>query len=318
VKTLVFTVKEQDAGKRTDVFLSQHMENTSRNGAALLAEKGAVSSSGKLLKKSDKVTAGMEITVCLPDPVSTEVLPADIPLDVVYEDDELLVINKSKGMVVHPGAGNWEDTLVNALLHHCKGRLSGINGVLRPGIVHRLDKDTTGLIVAAKTDRAHRGLTEQLQQRTMRRGYEAIVFGAPKNTTGTINLPIGRHPKDRKKMAVIEQGRPAVTHYEVIASYAGYGVTYSHMALQLETGRTHQIRVHMSRIGHPVAGDPVYGALERDRRYFPWLESQCLHAKRLAFVHPITGVLLELEAPLPADFVEVLTKLSLFGKMNDK
>ncbi len=318
MKTILLTVEEADAGKRLDVFLSEKLDDMSRNGAALLAEKGAVSCFGKNLKKSDKVKAGMEISVTLPDPVSTEVLPADIPLDIVYEDDDLLVVNKGKGMVVHPAAGNWEDTLVNALLHHCEGKLSGINGVLRPGIVHRLDKDTTGLLVAAKTDRAHRGLAEQLEKRTMHRQYEAVVYGLPKNPAGTISMPIGRHPKDRKKMAVVEDGRPAVTHYEVLAAYAGRGATYSHVALRLETGRTHQIRVHMAKIGHPVAGDPVYGVPERDKKVFPWLESQCLHARRLSFIHPVTLEPMELEAPLPDDFVQVLTKLACFDIIYEK
>jgi len=232
--------------------------------------------------------------------VPSENIPQDIELDIVYEDSDLLVVNKPKGMVVHPAAGNLDGTLVNALLFHCGESLSGINGVIRPGIVHRIDKDTSGLLVVAKNDSAHVSLAEQIKSHTFDRFYEAIICGRLKEREGKIDAPIGRHPKDRKKMAIVQDGRNAVTHYEVIAEYNGF----SHVKFKLETGRTHQIRVHMSSIGHPIVGDTVYGARDKFG-----LEGQCLHAKTISFVHPKTNEFMSFDSELPDYFTKTLDKL---------
>ena len=231
-----------------------------------------------------------------------DVTPEDIPLDIVYEDPSLLVVNKPKGMVVHPAYGNLNHTLVNALLYHCKGQLSGINGVIRPGIVHRIDKDTSGLLVVAKDDQAHSSLAAQIKEHSFDRFYHAVVYGNLKEDSGTVHQPIGRHPTDRKKMAVTDKNsRDAVTHFEVVERYQGF----THVRLKLETGRTHQIRVHMAYIGHPVAGDPVYGP----RKVISSLEGQCLHAKTISFLHPKTGELLSFDSPLPGYFTRFLSTL---------
>ncbi len=285
-----------DEGTRLDVFISQKL-NISRNAAVTLIESGGVFG----LKKNYKVVAGDEIEVALPELKPADIEPEDIPLDIVYEDDDLLVINKARGMVVHPAAGHFSGTLVNALMHHCGDSLSGINGVMRPGIVHRLDKDTSGVMLVAKTDFAHNSLAEQIKEHSVRREYHTVVIGGLPEETGTISAPIGRHKTDRKKMAVTElNSRDAVTHYSVIERYSGF--TYA--SCLLETGRTHQIRVHMSHIGHPVVGDEVYGA--RDKL---GLSGQCLHSKNVTFIHPRTGEKMYFETPLPEYFEKILLKL---------
>ncbi len=285
-----------DEGTRLDVFISQKL-NISRNAAVTLIESGGVFG----LKKNYKVVAGDEIEVTLPELREADIEPEDIPLDIVYEDDDLLVINKARGMVVHPAAGHFSGTLVNALMHHCGDSLSGINGVMRPGIVHRLDKDTSGVMLVAKTDFAHNSLAEQIKEHSVRREYHTVVIGGLPEEMGTISAPIGRHKTDRKKMAVTElNSRDAVTHYSVIERYSGF--TYA--SCLLETGRTHQIRVHMSHIGHPVVGDEVYGA--RDKL---GLSGQCLHSKNVTFIHPRTGEKMYFETPLPEYFEKILSKL---------
>ncbi len=299
-----WAITPEQAGTRMDALLAQELD-ISRSQAQQWLEKGLVVASGKTLDKKDKPKVGVCVSVTIPDPVSYDVVAEDIPLDVVYEDEHLLVVNKPKGMVVHPAAGHYSGTLVNALMHHCGDSLSGINGVLRPGIVHRIDMDTSGLLMVAKSDAAHQGLAEQIKDHSFTRIYEAMVVGHPKELSGTVNAPIGRHPHNRKKMTVIAtNSKEAVTHYEVLAQYPGY----SHMRLKLETGRTHQIRVHMAYIGHPVAGDTVYGA-EKQPKICQNLNGQCLHAKCVGFVHPITGEELYFESALPAYFTEFIGKL---------
>lgn len=297
-------ITPEQAGTRLDALLAQELD-VSRSQAQQWLEKGLVSAAGKVLNKKDKLKVGAFVSVEVPDPVSYDVVAEDIPLDIVYEDEHLLVVNKPKGMVVHPAAGHYSGTLVNALMYHCGDSLSGINGVLRPGIVHRIDMDTSGLLMVAKSDAAHQGLAEQIKEHSFTRIYEAMVVGHPKNDSGTVNAPIGRHPYNRKKMAVIAtNSKEAITHYEVLTRYPGY----SHMRLKLETGRTHQIRVHMAYIGHPVAGDVVYGA-EKQPKICQNLNGQCLHAKCVGFVHPITGEELYFESDLPAYFTEFIDKL---------
>ena len=289
-----------DEGKRLDVFIAEKM-NMTRNAAAALIEGGGVSA----LKKNYKMRAGDEIEVEIPEPREAEIVAEDIPLNIVYEDSDLLVINKARGMVVHPAAGNWSGTLVNALMHHCGSELSGINGVLRPGIVHRLDKDTSGLMLVAKNDFAHNSLAEQIKEHTVRREYHTVVIGNLRDDEGTISAPIGRHRTDRKKMAVTESNsKPATTHFKVIERYPGF--TYA--SCILETGRTHQIRVHMSHTGHPVVGDEVYGA--RDKL---GVVGQCLHSKNVTFVHPRTEKEMYFESELPDYFEEILRKLRARG-----
>lgn len=295
---------EAHSGQRLDQFLAQAVENLTRSGAQKLLEQGRVTVGGKAAKKNAKVSAGDEIVVQLPEPEPAEAVAQDIPLDVVYEDEDVIVVNKPVGMVVHPAPGHPDGTLVNALLWHCGGSLSGINGQLRPGIVHRIDRDTSGLIIAAKNDMAHQGLSEQLQDHSLARTYEAIVVGNLREESGTVDAPIARHRTDRKRMAVTAEGRRAVTHWKVLGRYPGY----THVQCNLETGRTHQIRVHMAYIGHPVLGDPVYGGKRKENF---GLTGQCLHARRLAFRHPRTGERLEVECPLPGYFQEVLRKLAL-------
>ena len=289
-------------GERLDAFLARSVPDLTRSAAQKLLEDGAVTLSGRPGKKNDRTVVGIKVSVTLPDPEPLDVLPQNIPLDVVYEDDDVIVVNKPVGMVVHPAPGHPDGTLVNALLYHCGSSLSGINGVLRPGIVHRIDRDTSGLIIAAKNDRAHLALAAQLQDHTLARVYEAVAVGSLKEDSGTVDAPIGRHPVDRKKMAVDRKnGRPAVTHWSVLARYPGY----TRVECRLETGRTHQIRVHMASIGHPLLGDVVYGS----KKPFPGLAGQCLHAKRLRFLHPSTGEPVEVECPLPQWFTDVLKKI---------
>lgn len=297
-------VSSEQSGTRLDALLAQELD-ISRSQAQQWLEKGLVKAGETTLNKKDKPKGGTVITVEIPDPVAYEVTAEDIPLDIIYEDEHLLVVNKPKGMVVHPAAGHYSGTLVNALMYHCGDSLSGINGVLRPGIVHRIDMDTSGLLMVAKSDAAHQGLAEQIKVHSFTRIYEAMVVGHPKSDSGTINAPIGRHPLNRKKMAVIAtNSKEAITHYEVLMRYAGY----SHIRVRLETGRTHQIRVHMAHIGHPIAGDTVYGA-EKQPKICQSLKGQCLHAKCVGFVHPITGEELYFESDLPDYFTDFIDKL---------
>ena len=296
-------VRCDEAGLRMDVALSRLLENTTRSAAQKLLEEGRVTSNGRVVKKNEKTEAGQELLVDLPEPEPVDVIPQDIPLDVRYEDDDVIVVNKPKGLVVHPAAGHPDGTLVNALLYRCAGSLSGINGVLRPGIVHRIDMDTSGLLIVAKNDFAHQALAAQLEDHTLHRIYECIVCGGVREDSGTVDAPIGRHPTDRKKMAVTEKNsRRAVTHYEVIARYRGY----THLRCRLETGRTHQIRVHLAYKGHPILGDTVYG----HKRAELGMDSQCLHARQLTFVHPRTGAPVTVECELPDYFEDVLKKLT--------
>lgn len=296
-----WVIQQEQAGERLDSLLAKEMD-ISRSLSQQWIEDGLVTANNKVLTKKDKLPTGTMIIVAVPDPVSYEIEAEDIPLDVVYEDAHLLVVNKLKGMVVHPAAGHYSGTLVNALMAHCGDSLSGINGVLRPGIVHRIDMDTSGLLIVAKSDAAHQGLAEQIKVHSFTRIYEAVVVGHPKADTDTISAPIGRHPHNRKKMAVIAtNSKNATTHYEVLCRYPGY----SHIRLRLETGRTHQIRVHMAHIGHPVAGDTVYGA-EKQPKICQNLLGQCLHAKCIGFVHPITGEELYFESELPEYFTDFL------------
>ena len=291
------------SGVRLDAYLAEALEQTTRSAAQRLIEDGAVLLNGAVPKKNTVLKEGDCIAVTLPELVPIDLVPQDIPLDVVYEDEDLIVINKPVGMVVHPAAGHPDGTLVNALLYHCGSSLSGINGALRPGIVHRIDKDTGGLLIAAKNDFAHQHLAAQLQDHSLHRGYEAIVHGGFREEEGTVNLPIGRSKNDRKKMAVDHRdGRSAVTHWNVLARYNGY----THIACRLETGRTHQIRVHMTAIGHPLVGDTVYGGAKKPAFA---LSGQCLFARRLTFTHPRSGETVTLERPLPDWFTQVLTKL---------
>ena len=289
-------------GERLDQFLSRSVEGLTRSAAQRLIEEGAVTCNGRAVKKNARTAVGDDVALTLPDPEPVDVLPQDIPLDVAYEDDDVIVVNKPVGMVVHPAPGHPDGTLVNALLYHCKNSLSGINGELRPGIVHRIDRDTSGLIIAAKNDAAHLALAEQLQDHSLYRYYEAVCVGGLREDSGTVDAPIGRHPVDRKKMAVDRKnGREAVTHWEVLGRYAGH----THIGCRLETGRTHQIRVHMASIGRPLLGDTVYGA----KKPVPGLAGQCLHARKLSFVHPRTGERMTVECPLPGWFTAVLDRL---------
>ena len=298
----VILVSAEDVGKRIDSFLAEKLDGLTRSAVQNLLSEGAVTVQGKALKKNYKLLGGEILTVVIPALRQTELIPEDIPLDIIFEDTDIIVINKPRGMVVHPAAGNWSGTLVHALMHHCGDSLSGINGEHRPGIVHRIDKDTSGLLVVAKNDAAHQSLAAQIAAHSAFRGYEAIVVGSPRLDEGVVDKPLARHRTDRKKMAITEGGREAVTHYQVIKRYHGY----THMAFQLETGRTHQIRVHMASLGHPIIGDPLYG-LKKDR--FSEIGGQCLHAARLTLQHPRTGELLRFSAPLPLYFTEILAKL---------
>lgn len=294
-----FVCDESDV--RIDAFVAAKCEALTRSSAVSLIESGDITVNGGRIKKNYKVNVGDKVEINIPVPKPLEAQAENIPLDIVYEDEYLLVVNKPKGMVVHPAAGNTEHTLVNALLYHCKGSLSGINGVMRPGIVHRIDKNTSGLLMVAKCDAAHLGLAAQIKEHSFKREYEAVVVGNIKNDSGTVNAPIGRHPVKRKQMAVtLKNSKPAVTHYEVVTRYVGF----THVRLRLETGRTHQIRVHMAHLGHPVAGDDVYGG----KNTFG-LQGQCLHAKKIGFIHPITSEYMEFDSSLPKYFTDFLSKL---------
>ena len=279
-ENIILTAAEEDSGSRIDKYISDNIAQLTRSSVQGLISAGAVLADGKAVSKNYKLRGGEEISVEIPDPEPMDAQPEDIPLNIVYEDADLLVVNKPKGMVVHPAHGNWSGTLVNALLHHCKGQLSGINGVIRPGIVHRIDKDTSGLLIVAKNDRAHVHLAEQIREHSFTREY--------------------RHKTDRKKMCVTaENSRNATTHYQVLRQYGGY----AHLRLRLETGRTHQIRVHLAYIGHPVLGDQVYGKPSK------WVEGQCLHARKIGFIHPSTGEYMEFSSELPEYFQAVLRRL---------
>ncbi|MCD7768498.1 MAG: RluA family pseudouridine synthase [Oscillospiraceae bacterium] len=294
-------ITAQESGDRIDALLAFHPDIRSRSQAARLLEQGLVTINGVAVGKSRRVTAGETISVTIPEATAATVLAQDIPLDVVYEDGDVIVVNKPRGMVVHPAPGHPDETLVNALLAHCGPSLSGVGGEMRPGIVHRIDKDTSGLIIAAKNDRAHQALSAQLKDRSLSRIYDAVVHGPIHDDAGTVNAPIGRDPRNRQKMAVTDKNsRPAVTHWEVLARYS----RYTYVRCRLETGRTHQIRVHMAHISHPLLGDTVYGG-RRDKG----LETQCLHARGLKFIHPATGEQIQLWTDLPDWFQTVLDKL---------
>lgn len=295
---LVLTVTSEYDGMRADKFISENSD-ISRSFAVSLIESGNCLLNKKACGKNYKVKSGDVFEIDLPNTEEPEIMAENIPLDIMYEDKDLLVVNKPKGMVVHPAPGHYSGTLVNALMYHCKDSLSGINGVIRPGIVHRIDKDTSGLLIVAKNDAAHNGLAEQIKVHSFTRKYEAVVTGGVKEN-GTVNAPIARHKIDRKKMAVSPDGREAITHYEVIENYN----KYSHLRLILKTGRTHQIRVHMAYIGHPVAGDPVYGDGKPK-----WLNGQCLHAREIRFVHPVTKDELYFTSPLPDYFEKMLKNI---------
>lgn len=295
-------ITAEESGERIDALLARTLPSLSRSQVQKLLEQGMVTLNGRELKKNFRCSAGECYELLLPEPDELPLIPQEIPLDVVYEDGDLIVINKPRGLVVHPAPGHPDGTLVNALLYHCGDSLSGIGGQRRPGIVHRIDKDTSGLLIVAKNDFAHQGLSAQLADHSLCREYEALVRGNFKQDSGTIDKPIGRHPIDRKRMAVTDKNsKPAVTHWQLLASYRGY----SHILCRLETGRTHQIRVHMASIGHPLLGDFTYGAPSPEKG----LEGQCLHARRLRFVHPRTGEHVLLETELPAYFTDVLARL---------
>lgn len=301
-ETINLTVDGENADLRLDKYLVSQLEDFTRSAVSKLIEGGQVKVNEKTASKNYKCKANDIVSVEIPDPVELDVMAENIPLDIVYEDSDLLVVNKPKGMVVHPAAGNYNGTLVNALLYHCKDSLSGINGVIRPGIVHRIDKDTSGLLIVAKNDTAHLDLAQQIKEHSFYRAYQAVAYGNFKEDKGTVNQPIGRHPKDRKKMVVtLKNSKNAVTHYEVIKRYE----KFTHLRCVLETGRTHQIRVHMAYIGHPLAGDQVYGP----KKVITQLNGQCLHAGELGFVHPRTKEYMEFNAPLPEYFTNFLKKL---------
>ncbi len=298
-----YSVTEEWEDERIDKCITVLIDFLSRSYIQKMIREGRVSVNGQPVKANYRVRAEDDIAFALPKPKEAAVLAEDIPLDILYEDDDVLVVNKQKGMVVHPAAGHYSGTLVNAVLFHCKGQLSGINGVLRPGIVHRIDKDTTGSVIVCKNDRAHQAIALQLKEHSVVRTYRAIVHGVLDQGEGTVDAPIGRDPKDRKKMAVNRQnGKEAVTHYRVLQRF----LDYTYVECRLETGRTHQIRVHMASIGHPLLGDGVYGPKKCP---FSSLTGQTLHAMTLGFVHPVTGLYVETCAPLPAYFEKLLESL---------
>lgn len=302
MELLTFITEAEDAGVRIDVFLTEQVDDISRSGIKKLIDEGHVQVDGKPCKANLKLQNKMVIQMEIPEVVEVEILPEDIPLDILYEDEDVIVINKPQGMVVHPAPGHISGTLVNALMFHCKDELSGINGEKRPGIVHRIDKDTSGVIMVAKNNAAHQSLAKQLAEHTITRKYLAIVFNGFNEESGTVDQPLGRNPHDRKKMAVVERtGRRAVTHYRVIEPLNHFTL----IEAQLETGRTHQIRVHLTFIGHPLLGDLVYGPRKQPIR----LDGQALHARTLGFEHPKTGEYMEFEAPLPESFEKLLQRL---------
>ncbi len=297
MKEMIFAA--QESGERLDKFLDEMLPDFSRSYLQKLIKGQHVTVQGQIVKPNYRLRAEDEIHIEIPDEIKLDITPEKIPLDILYEDQDLLVINKPKGMVVHPAAGHYSGTLVNALLYHCEGQLSGINGVLRPGIVHRIDRDTTGSLVVCKNDMAHRSLAEQLKEHSINRRYRAIVWGNLKENEGTVDAPIGRHPIDRKKMAINRtNGKRAVTHYRVLKRFS----RFTYIECQLETGRTHQIRVHMASLGHPLLGDTVYSTAKSPYT----LEGQCLHAMTLGFIHPRTGEYIECTAPLPEYFEHLL------------
>ncbi|MGW8114776.1 RluA family pseudouridine synthase [Caproicibacterium sp. NSD3] len=306
-KKIELVVDHSGTGQRLDKYLGGTVEGLTRSAAEKLILSGNVTCEGELLFKKELLKEGQILNLFIPDPEPLDVKAENIPLEIIYEDDDLLVVNKPKGMVVHPAPGNHDGTLVNALLAHCGDSLSGINGVIRPGIVHRIDKDTSGLLIVAKNDYSHRKLAEQIKVHSFTRLYEAVVHGNLKEDSGTIDEPIGRHPIERKKMAVTEKNsRRAITHYTVLKRYS----QFTHVRLKLETGRTHQIRVHMAYLGHPVTGDPLYGP----KHPVPGLNGQCLHARTIGFIHPRSGEYMEFTSELPLYFKEFLKKLeNLYG-----
>lgn len=292
-----------DEGLRLDRFLSEELEDHSRSFLQKLIKEGLVTVDGKPVKANYRLSAGQQVSVQVREPEEVNIEPQEMPLDILYEDGDVCIVNKPKGMVVHPAAGHYRDTLVNGIMYHCQDSLSGINGSLRPGIVHRIDKDTTGALIICKNDKAHSCIAEQLKEHSITRRYRAIIIGNLSEDEGTVDAPIGRHPTQRKKMAVNRNnGKRAVTHYRVLARFRGY----TYIECRLETGRTHQIRVHMASIGHPLLGDTVYGPA---KQAYPSLEGQTLHAMVIGFVHPTSGAYMEFEAPLPAYFAELLQKL---------
>ena len=301
MEPILLQTSEEDRGARLDAFLARAMEDLTRSAATKAIEEGRVLVSGKVPSKSLKLTGNEPIEFTPEEPAPIDAVPQDIPLDVVYEDDDVIVVNKPSGLVVHPAPGHPDGTLVNALLFHCGASLSGVGGALRPGIVHRIDRDTSGLIIAAKNDFAHQFLSAQLADHTLARTYECIVVGNLREDSGTVDAPIARDSRDRKRMAVVPGGRRAVTHWTVLARYPGY----THVQCRLETGRTHQIRVHMAYLGHPILGDTVYGA----KKPVPGLTGQCLHAVGLQFIHPRTKELVSLSCPLPGEFTAALRKI---------
>ena len=301
MEPILLQTSDEDRGARLDAFLAHAMEDLTRSAAAKAIEEGRVLVSGKVPSKSLKLTGNETIEFTPEEPAPIDAVPQDIPLDVVYEDDDVIVVNKPSGLVVHPAPGHSDGTLVNALLFHCGASLSGVGGALRPGIVHRIDRDTSGLIIAAKNDFAHQFLSAQLADHTLARTYECIVVGNLREDSGTVDAPIARDSRDRKRMAVVPGGRRAVTHWTVLARYPGY----THVQCRLETGRTHQIRVHMAYLGHPILGDTVYGA----KKPVPGLTGQCLHAVGLQFIHPRTKELVSLSCPLPGEFTAALRKI---------
>ena len=295
---VMLNVSPEISGIRADKFISDNTDLTRSAVQNLMND--SIFIDGKTVNKNYKLKGGEEIKIIIPEPQNMDTVPENIPLDIIYEDNDLLVVNKPKGMVVHPAHGNYSGTLVNALLYHCGESLSGINGIIRPGIVHRIDKNTSGLLIVAKNDKSHLKLAEQIKEHSFTREYEAVAAGYFKETSGTIDAPIGRHKTDRKKMCVTyENSRNAVTHYEVIKQYGGY----AHLRLKLETGRTHQIRVHLSYIGHPILGDDVYG------KPFKNIDGQCLHARKIGFIHPTTEEYMEFTSPLPDYFINIINRL---------
>lgn len=302
MRTIELLAGEENASRRLDKFLSENIDEMTRSALAKLIEEEKVTVNFRQVSKSYLLSGGDIVTVMIDDPEPLDVIAEDIPLDIIYEDDDLLVVNKPKGMVVHPAAGNYTGTLVNALLYHCGDSLSGINGILRPGIVHRIDKNTSGLLMVAKNDFAHQSLSEQIRSHSFKRAYLAVAYGNIKEDSGVINAPIARHKTDRKKMCVNkENGRESVTRYEVLERFSDF----TYLRCILETGRTHQIRVHMANIGHPLAGDDVYGP----KKVISSLGGQCLHAYLLGFVHPGSGEYMEFESEVPESFAKFLTKL---------
>ncbi len=297
---VTFAAEAEDVGKRIDIFAAENYDELSRSGLKKIIDAGGVFVNGRQIKANYKLKGGDVVTLTVPENEPLEIVPQDIPLDILYEDDDVIVINKPQGMVVHPAPGHYTDTLVNALLYHCGDSLSGINGILRPGIVHRIDKDTSGVIMAAKNNNAHRSLAQQLAEHSITRKYNAIVYNNIKEDESTVDKPLGRNPQDRKKIAVVPDGRRAVTHYRVLERLG----KFTFIEAQLETGRTHQIRVHMTYIGHPLLGDTVYGPKKQPFN----LNGQVLHARVLGFIHPTSGEYMEFESPLPEYFGKLLDK----------